>query len=97
MNPIAVRRRLFRDCRFRAPQRKLSGKPTLKKIHRGLWQSWIYKNSVVAPYSHRGPHGNIVGIWKYPSGSLTKSVTDFGNFDRKTFGFTGATISLAGT
>jgi hypothetical protein len=71
------------------------GQTRLKRIHRWLWQSWIYKDSVVAPYSNRGSQGNIVGIWKYPGGSLIKGVTDFGNFDRKTFSFTGATISIA--
>ena len=71
------------------------GQTHLKKIRRWLWQSWIYKDSVVAPYSNRGAHGNIIGLWKYPGGSSTKIVTDFGKFDRKTFGFSGATISVA--
>ncbi len=73
------------------------GQTRLRRIGRWLWQSWIYKGSVVAPYSNRGADGNIVGIWKYPGGSSTKIITDFGNFNRKTFGFTGTTISLAGT
>jgi hypothetical protein len=69
------------------------GQTRLKKIRRWLEQSWIYKGSAVAPYSNRGTHGNIVGIWKYPSGRSAKIVTDFGKYDRKAFSFTGATIS----
>lgn len=49
----------------------------------------------MAPYSNRGAHGNILGIWKYPGGSSIKVVTKFGDYDRKTFSFTGATISIA--
>ena len=50
---------------------------------------------MIAPYSNRGAHGNILGIWKYPGGSSIKVVTKFGDYDRKTFSFTGATISIA--
>ena len=74
---------------------EVTGQTRLKKIRRWLWQSWIYKDSVIAPYSNRGAHGNILGIWKYPGGSSIKVVTKFGDYDRKTFSFTGATISIA--
>jgi hypothetical protein len=71
------------------------GQTRLKKVGRWLEQSWIYKDSVIAPYSNRGAHGNILGIWKYPGGSSIKVVTKFGDYDRKTFSFTGATLSIA--
>jgi hypothetical protein len=71
------------------------GQTRLKKVGRWLEQSWIYKDSVIAPYSNRGAHGNILGIWKYPGGSSIKVVTKFGGYDRKTFSFTGATLSVA--
>ena len=74
---------------------KVIGQTRLKKVRRWLWQSWIYKDSIIAPYSNRGAHGNILGIWKYPGGSSIKVVTKFGDFDRKTFSFTGATLSIA--
>jgi hypothetical protein len=74
---------------------EVAGQTRLKKVRRWLEQSWIYKDSVIAPYSNRGAHGNILGIWKYPGGSSINVVTKFGDYDRKTFSFTGATISIA--
>jgi hypothetical protein len=71
----------------------LVGQTVLRRVKRTLQQSWIYKDSVIAPYSNR--RSDAVGIWKYPKGSPIKLITKFGNYDRKTFFFTGATISVA--
>jgi hypothetical protein len=68
------------------------GQTVLRRVRGGLEQSWIYKDSVIAPYGRRS---NAIGIWKYPTGSSVKLITKFGGYDHKRFFFTGATLSLA--
>jgi len=70
------------------------GQTRLKRLHNFATLSWINKGYIVAPYSVRGPSPQNVGTWKYPTGALTKRITRFGDFDRKTFDFTAATISV---
>ena len=71
------------------------GQTTLKRVKRRLEQSWLYKGSLIAPYSTRG-HANNIGIWKYPQGGYpTKRITNFDGFSKKMMGFFGATISVA--
>jgi hypothetical protein len=55
--------------------------------------SWIYRGTVVAPYNPHGSHRTSVGIWKYPKGSLMKSITNFAPFHRKFFHFNAAVVS----
>jgi hypothetical protein len=65
----------------------------LKRVPDALALSWIYRGTVVAPYSRQGPHRTSVGIWKYPKGSSMKRVTNFGSFHRKLFHFNAAVVS----
>jgi len=59
-----------------------------------VYQSWIYGNRVLIPYSIRGQRTNKIGLWVYPKGG--KPVTKFGNFGQGKFAtFSGVTISLA--
>ncbi len=69
---------------------------TLKRVRNRLAQSWIYKGSIIAPYSNQGPNPRNIGIWKYPKGGTpVKRITTFGDYDKKDFGFIGVTISVA--
>lgn len=68
----------------------------LRRVRVRLEASWIYKGSIVAPYGNRGSASRNVGIWEYPRGGRpTDQITSFDGYDKKTFGFTGATISIA--
>jgi len=69
---------------------------TLRRVRDRLEQSWIYKGSLIAPYTNHGTHARAIGIWKYPKGGApTKRITTFGSYDNKTFGFLAATVSVA--
>jgi hypothetical protein len=72
---------------------KVVGQTVLKRVPHALTLSWIYQGSVVAPYSGSGPARKNIGIWKYPKGASIKRIREFGDFDKKTFDFTAATIS----
>jgi hypothetical protein len=68
----------------------------LKRLKGRLDQSWLYKGSLVIPYSTRGSHPTNLGIWKYPRGGYpTKRITTFDGYKKKLFNFFGATISVA--
>ena len=73
------------------------GQTRLNRVAKALRLSWIYQGSVVAPYSGggRGPAAKNIGIWKYPQGTSKKRITHVGDFDKRTFDFTAATVSVA--
>jgi len=74
---------------------KIVGQTLLKKVPNSLRLSWIYEGSVVAPYSVNGAHATLIGIWKYPKGGApTNRISQFGDYDKKTFDFSAATISV---
>jgi hypothetical protein len=78
-------------------QATVVGTTTLNAIHHSSRQSWIYKNTIIAPYSNHGQYARNIGIWKYPEGGdPSRKVTHFEGYSRKHFGFYGATLSVAG-
>jgi hypothetical protein len=70
------------------------GQTRLKRVPRALRLSWIYQGSVVAPYVVNGPASKDIGIWKYPKGTSTKRIMQFGDFNKKPFIFNGVTVSV---
>ncbi len=72
------------------------GQTILNRVPNWLEQSWIYQKTIVAPYAVTGSQASNIGIWKYPKGgSPVERITKFGQYDKKKFGFTGVTISVA--
>ena len=68
----------------------------VKRVRNRLAQSWIYNGSIIAPYSNHGPRAWNIGIWQYPKGGdPTRRIIKFGEYDKKMFGFTGVTVSVA--
>ena len=56
------------------------------------YQSWIYGDRVVVPYSTQGGVANKIGIWAYPKSG--KAVVKFGNFGQSKFeSFSGVAVS----
>jgi hypothetical protein len=77
-------------------QARVVGTITLKNINHSSRQSWIYNDTIIAPYSNHGQYARYIGIWKYPEGGKpSKKVTRFRGYSRKSLGFYGATLSVA--
>ena len=77
-------------------QATVVGTTTLQGIRRGSRQSWIYKDTIIAPYSTHGPYDKNIGIWKYPKGGKpSRKVTRFRGYSKENIGFYGATLSVA--
>jgi hypothetical protein len=77
-------------------QATVVGTTTLQGIRGGSRQSWIYKDTIIAPYSNHGPYDRNIGIWKYPKGGKpSRKVTRFQGYFKKNLGFYGATLSVA--
>ncbi|MGA2761286.1 MAG: hypothetical protein ABSF08_13325 [Candidatus Cybelea sp.] len=77
-------------------QATVVGTTTLQDIRHAPRQSWIYNDTIIAPYSNHGQHATHIGTWKYPEGGRpSKKVTRFYGYSKKNIGFYGATLSVA--
>jgi hypothetical protein len=63
---------------------------------RQAWQSWIYGNDIIIPYTKDSNLPTNLAIFKYPQGGeMIKSIHDFGPYEKRTNYFQGATLSVA--
>ena len=70
------------------------GETRFKGKLRNAFQSWIYGNRILIPYSSGGQKVNKISAWAYPKGG--KSVTNFGQFGQTKWArFAGVTVSVA--
>jgi hypothetical protein len=60
---------------------------------RNAYESWIYGNRIIVPYSSRGQYGNRIGVWAYPGGG--KAIVPTFQKYPKTWSFQAVTISVA--
>jgi hypothetical protein len=68
------------------------GETRFKGRLRNAYQSWIFGNKILIPYSSRGFQVNKISLWDYPKGGEpTSKLGQFGEFTK----FAGVTISLA--
>jgi hypothetical protein len=59
-------------------QATIVGTTHLLGIDRFAYQSWIYGNRIIIPYSNHGRSSKTIGIWRYPKGGMeTKRIRDF--------------------
>ena len=71
------------------------GETRFKGKFRNAFQSWIFGNRILIPYSSRGLQVNKISAWAYPKGG--KPVIKFGHFGQSKWArFAGVTLS-AGT
>jgi hypothetical protein len=69
------------------------GETRFKGGLRNAFQSWIYGNRILVPYSIRGQRVNKISVWSYPKGG--KPVINFGQFGQtKWTKFAGVTVSV---
>jgi hypothetical protein len=70
------------------------GETRFKGRLRNAFQSWIYGNGILIPYSSRGREVNKISAFVYPKGG--KPVTNFGQLGQTKWArFAGVTVSVA--
>jgi hypothetical protein len=71
---------------------KVIGTTHFKGKLRNAYQSWIYANQILIPYSTGGFKTRKIGVWAYPKGG--KLIGRFGHFpDSKSWTFRGVAVS----
>ena len=60
---------------------------------KSAYESWIYGNRIIVPYSTHGQYGNKIGVWAYPGGG--KAVVRTFQKYPKNWSFQAVTVSVA--